>query len=392
MDRFLLRSSSVDCLSNKRPADENIDWLKPKKTMKPLIFGNKQGLNTANRFSGLPRDVVGPSNLTNPGFNKNAYKTPPIFVDIAQDWTHGQIKDMITKYVKDFNVKYQGNNKVAVRCASDEDHKALKIGLSSENVPFHTYSRKDERPYKVIVRGLPDLPDEDLKTELSSRGFANAEVTKLITKDKLQPHVDLFSCPLYLILLPPGTDIYKFRQIKYLCHCVVQIQKFKPNTSQCTQCYRCQRFGHASKNCNLPVRCVKCTEPHATRDCPKKDRTSPAKCCNCQEDHPANFSKCKERTQYLDALKKKKEERQNPVKNQPTFNANRNAGISWAEVTRGVSKEVPRASSTTPEPDVITQDIMAILQVIKTIKSEFASCSTMLDKVMLVLSRLGQYV
>lgn len=393
MDRFLLRSQSIDGLSNKRPADENIDWLKPKKTMKPLIFGGRQGVNTSNSFSALPQDAVGPSNTATPVQSRKVNKIPPIFIDIAQDWTHANIKDMISKYVKEFNVKYQGNNKVAVRCASDLDHKSLKSGLSSENVPFHTYSRRDEIPYKVIVRGLPNLPNEDLKAELSNRGFDNVEVTKLKTKDKPQLSEDFFSCPLYLMLLPAGTDIYKFRQIKYLCHCVVQMQKFKPNNSQCTQCYRCQRFGHASKNCNLPVRCVKCTELHATRDCPKKDRSSPATCCNCKEDHPANFSKCKERLQYLESLKKKREQRQLYINHPPpTTNANRLAGASWASITRGVAKDVPKAPSTTKDHDETTQDIIDILCVVKSIKSEFASCTTMLDKVMLVLSRLGQYV
>lgn len=128
----------------------------------------------------------------------------------------------------------------------------------------------------------------------------------------------------------------KFRQIKYLCHCVVQIKKFKPNTAMGTQCYRRQKFGHASRNCNQPARCVKCTDNHSTKDYPKKDRTVTAKCCNCNEDHPANFRQCKVRQQYLLQLKEFNSYRQlNPVKR--TNNAY-NDGRSWANVTSGVAR------------------------------------------------------
>lgn len=106
-----------------------------------------------------------------------------------------------------------------------------------------------------------------------------------------------------------AANIVKFKQTKYIhiISMIFMIERFKPNTSSGTQCYLCQHLGHASKNCNLPERCVKCIGPHATKDCSKKERTSPAQCCNCNEPHAANFRQCPVRVSYLQRLKQRQQ-------------------------------------------------------------------------------------
>lgn len=58
---------------------------------------------------------------------------------------------------------------------------------------------------------------------------------------------------------------------------------------------RCQRLGHASSNCQLPFRCVKCGGDHRPKACPitavmSKDSL---KCANYgQVGHPANYRGC----------------------------------------------------------------------------------------------------
>lgn len=40
-------------------------------------------------------------------------------------------------------------------------------------------------------------------------------------------------------------------------------------------------------------RCVKCTGPHPTKECPLGQEKIPSpKCCNCEGDHPANYRGC----------------------------------------------------------------------------------------------------
>jgi PAX-interacting protein 1 len=55
------------------------------------------------------------------------------------------------------------------------------------------------------------------------------------------------------------------------------------------QCFNCESFGHSSNFCGKPPKCVKCNQPHATKDCMKFNSTPP-KCVNCGGEHPANFS------------------------------------------------------------------------------------------------------
>jgi hypothetical protein len=59
-----------------------------------------------------------------------------------------------------------------------------------------------------------------------------------------------------------------------------------------------QFFGQSSNYCGKPPRCVKCDQPHATKDCAKPVSTPP-KCVNCGREHPANFSGCPRYQQQL---------------------------------------------------------------------------------------------
>ncbi|CAH1960443.1 unnamed protein product [Acanthoscelides obtectus] len=41
----------------------------------------------------------------------------------------------------------------------------------------------------------------------------------------------------------------------------------KKKSSEPSQCYRCQRYGHTQRNCRLAERCVKCGEDHNSTSC-----------------------------------------------------------------------------------------------------------------------------
>lgn len=398
MDRFLTRTLSTGSLATKRPAEEDTNWLQPNKTFRPATL-KAHRVNLTNSFSSLPHEDTGSSNAV--GGHQSATfpprktdRIPPIFIDILPEWTHESIKNIISKYSRSYHLKYRGENKVAVNCDTAEAHQLVKDGLRSDNIAFHTFSRKDERPYKVVIRGLPPLIEEEAKAEFSTLGFPDVGISKL---RRNQDTTNLFYSPLYLAILPAGSDINQFRKIKRLCHCVVQLEKFKTRSAQCTQCYRCQKFGHASRNCNLSPRCVKCLELHETKDCPKTDKSTPAVCCNCNEEHPANFTKCPERLKYIENLKKKVTIAQPPRNTMPSHVD----GRSWASVT-GTLKAPTLGESTRPiKPaqiqtggniDDSTVEMLNILCVLKSLKSKFVNCPTLMDKVILILSEMGQYV
>lgn len=397
MEKYIYRSNSIPSLRSKRPGDAELEWKTPKRTAPSAQMKSNQPITTFNKYGDLPSDQssVNPQLREASSTRKKSSKIPPIHIQINADWTHEYIKTLVCRYTNGYHFKYLGKNKIAVCCYSTDGHTALQEGLRSENVSFYTYSRKDERTYKYLIFGLPAYVEDQLSNELSSLGFKNATIRKLQNSSK-----DTSLCPAFLVQLPPGTDITAFQKIKYISSCAIQIRKFKAKTHLGTQCYRCQSFGHSSKHCNLPPRCVKCTDQHATSECPKKDRETPAQCCNCNEHHPANYRHCKERQSYLKAMEVKKEELKliQSAKRLPRGAAL--DGRTWAAVTASQEHrtqisgtEVPlRTSAPVGHSDNTTAEMLKILSTIKSLKHEFLSCHTMLDKVVLILTHLGHYV
>lgn len=415
MEKYLCKSSSYPTLlttGSKRTADSELDWKSPKRVTPSRESKPCQPVKTHNKYSRLDSDQKissGNSQLREAStIKKNKSKIPPIHLQINPNWTHDHIKTIVSNYASTFCLRYLGKNKIAVHCYTTESHKALQDGLRSQNISFYTFSRKDERAYKYVIFGLPSYAEDQLKEELSALGFPNVSARKLQSSNSDSAH-----CPPFLVHLQPGADVGAFQKIKYLSSCVVQIRKFKAKNYFGTQCYRCQSFGHSSRHCNLTPRCVKCTESHATENCPKKDRQTPAQCCNCKENHPANYRHCKERQNYLKALAAKKEEQKlvQTAKRLP-----RSAtldGRSWAAaVATGKgpqnalhhiqtiqgnatgTDDIPNKSiAMIPKhPDNTTAEMLEILTTIKTLKHQFLACTTMIDKVILIMTHLGHCV
>lgn len=387
MERFLTRSSSTSSLSSKRQREDSSDnWQVPKRTAIPNRVSGHPQVATNNRFNGLQVDPS-PSNENfklATSQRKNPGRIPPIIINLLPEWTHSSLREHIEKCTKKFHLQYRGNNKVLVQCYSIESHDSLKLHFKNENFFYHTFTRKDEKTYKTVIKGLPCEFEQSLPAELEFLGFKGAIVSKLNKQSQ-------YKYPPLLVQLPATTDISKFRQIKYLCNCVVTIERYKKTQNYGTQCFRCQSFGHASRNCNLQPRCVKCTESHPTKDCPKKDNSTPAKCCNCQMDHPANYRQCPSRLKYVEELNSKRTTtmQQSYQRNyQPTYD-----GRSWAKVAAS-SNNIPHVDIPN-NPEVIdsaSKEMLSIFMAIKSIRHEFVNCETMIDKVLLILTKLYQYV
>lgn len=397
MERFLTRSNSV----GKRPLEGPVDtsvWKVPKHSARPAEQRSSDPIETSNRFqqlSGERSNADASSKFREAIAPKKTSRIPPIILEIQSTWTHESVKATITAFTKSFHLQYRGNNRLAVLCHNPESHQAVKEGLQSRDIPFHTFSRKDEKLYKAVIFGLPDYVEVLLPDELLSLGFADVTVRKM----KVPSDRPSF-CPPFLVQLPPGTDFVKFRQIKLLCNTVVQIRKYQSNNRYGTQCFRCQGFGHSSRNCNLRPRCVKCTELHRTEDCPKKSRDEPAKCCNCGEDHPANYRQCREREKYLGILKERQEQHK-AAKTTKILKSNLVDDRPWNSVaaankTTSDYVEAPKTAKSTEHNilanDQTTKDMLEILMTIKNIKSQFVNCHSMMDKVILILTHLGRYV
>ncbi|VVC95465.1 unnamed protein product [Leptidea sinapis] len=289
MDRFFNRSSSIPNLATKRPREDlpslRDQWQQPKKFATSKDTSEK-GSETeiSNRFNKLPVNDGVTDTFKKASHKKSPIQVPPILIELLGDWSCKKIKDVIEK--------------------------------------------KEEKLPKAVIKGLPKFIHDTLPIELTSLAFAGITMTEMKTLRSTE-------CPPLLIQLPTGSDKRKFKQIKYIQNCVVSIEKYKPNNKTGTQCFRCQDFGHASKNCNRPPRCVKCPLAHPTWECPKTNRDDPAHCCNCKQNHPANYSQCPARLKYLDRIQTQREKiRSSIVKTAPTpLMTCSQTTPSWAQIT-----------------------------------------------------------
>lgn len=168
-----------------------------------------------------------------------------------------------------------------------EVYKKLITTVRENGLIGHTFNRKDERPFRIVIRNLhPTTPISAIREAIEETG--NTVTGEIINakygKDKI-PTSTFFANIL------PGPNNKAAKAIKYINRQVVVIEDPKKRQSV-VQCQRCQQYGHSKNYCMRPYRCVKCAQSHKTSECPKTDRSTPAVCALCQGSHPANYKGC----------------------------------------------------------------------------------------------------
>ena len=219
--------------------------------------------------------------------------------------SHENSISLIKSLVKlPFTISYTKTGNISVRCGSISDHHDLIKGLKSESVnrAFHTFTVAGETDIKSVIYGLPRMGTESILEDLRGQGLTPNKVIMLASPEAKNPTVP------YLILFAKGTPILEIKKIRYVCYCKVTINKYKKAAKNVTQCYRCQEFGHAAKNCNWEPKCVRCSGKHDSRSCPTKMiAEAPAKCSGCNGNHVASSKECPKRLKYIESLRTKKD-------------------------------------------------------------------------------------
>ncbi|CAH2018056.1 unnamed protein product [Acanthoscelides obtectus] len=138
------------------------------------------------------------------------------------------------------------------------DCRQLVALLESIKRPFFTYQLKEDRMDQRVIRGLPrEMSVNDIKEDLVSQGIADAEVQQMTSRTTKKP------LPLFLVKTKMPE---KLAEIQRLAMLTVSFER-KKKSSEPSQCYRCQRYGHTQRNCRLAERCVKCGEDHNSTSC-----------------------------------------------------------------------------------------------------------------------------
>jgi hypothetical protein len=279
---------------NKSPIEwQTIPVLRTKNNKsdsKPEILGNNISLQ--NRFSLLPMEITDTTDETDVSSEKDKvaqqnHKPPPIMLYGITDIN--KLKELFDTVVKriDYTIKVVNNKNIKISANSVEIYKLIISLVRQENLIGHTFTRKDEKCYRVVLKNLHySTPVTDIKEEIEKHGHkVRGEIINV------RHHVTKTPLSMFFVNLEPNANNKDIFKVKYISNCVVNFEPPRKNNT-IVQCMRCQQYGHTKNNCMRPHRCVKCAGAHNTTECPKNENT-PATCALCLESHPANYKGCR---------------------------------------------------------------------------------------------------
>lgn len=212
-------------------------------------------------------------------------KIPPIVLRNKSSWVRidNEMRRRKLNIVKANNVKHG----IQLQAATVDDYRGITRMLSDDKHEYHTYELKEDKPLKVVIRGVPQgIPPEEVKSDLEQQGFKVNNVFRMRRRNNKNDEL-----PLVLVALP--REQKKIFDLKTVCRLVVSIESLRRGTTR-GQCYRCQLYGHTQRNCTAAPRCVKCGEGHWFYQC-NLPKDAPCKCANCGGNHPSSYGGCPHR-------------------------------------------------------------------------------------------------
>lgn len=267
-------SASFQTVVNRKRPSSPLQLLDTRKQTR-----SSDSISVSNRFSALPLDVpAAPSTA-----DQKEKRPPPIYVTNVNNYQEFLKVLIPAAEGVEFKCKSSLDSVTVYTSTSDLYRKFVSL-FKSLNATFHSFQLPEDKPFRVVLRGLHfSTPTDLIKEELTKLGFQVRNVVNIISRFK-RP------LPLFYIDLDPRSptdDIYK---ITRMLHTVVNVEDVRQH-HKVVQCTRCQNFNHTKAYCNHPPKCVKCAGNHFSQDC-KKSKESPATCALCQQPHTANYRGC----------------------------------------------------------------------------------------------------
>lgn len=349
---------------------------------------NSNPIQVKNRFLALPRDNSTDKDNTETGEQNvisSESKPPPVFVEGV-----GDINPLIVeleKVAKDgYTLKSVNNDLVKIQPNSSQNYTDIIKALKEKETDFHTYKPKQERCFRVVLKGLHSSADtEILKKELSELGHIVDSVSNIknrITRNPLS---------MFYINIKTKENNKEIYQITRLMNSIVKFEA--PHTKrEIPQCAKCQRFGHTKNYCNKPPRCVKCTGNHSTDKCARKVKDTEVKCVNCGDAHPANYRGClvhKQLQQRLyPALRERTHINQNNTQ-QPITPQMVQAGISYAQQTCQAKQDQYINYSSHMQKDIPIQQPNDITELKTMMKQLMEQMGTMISLLSTLVSKMA---
>ncbi|GFX83862.1 uncharacterized protein TNCV_2546531 [Trichonephila clavipes] len=263
------------------------------------------------------------------------HKIKPIFMRMIDSYNL-ILQEPHRSYPTTTNTHMRGYMKIEAQ--SEDDHRDITNYLKEKNLEHYVIDPPSTRPLKLVIKGLPDNIDpEDIKNDLISKGI------KIIKIAQLKRFVTKTPLPLYMIEIARDENVNVIYQVSSCLYMQIKLDLFKKG-NRITQCYNCNYFHHASQNCNMKTRCLKCGQNHRSGACEIKEKIENPLCTNCNtKGHMASSTEC---PQFPKPQKGKGKSPTENLKRNITSNPV-NPGTSYAQIINPNSKQQMAAPGST---------------------------------------------
>ncbi|KAI4501064.1 hypothetical protein M0802_003867 [Mischocyttarus mexicanus] len=246
-----------------------------------------QEIPMSNLFN-LLEDSTETQNNTEKQEETKAVKPPPIYIEAEVIDPLLELLDE-TAGRNNYIIKQLKENQVKVQTSTPDTFRKVINALKNKNAGYHTYQEKNEKSYKIVIRGLHSKSNTvKIINELGKLGHKVRSINNIIKFDTKQP------LPLFSIELASQDNNKNIYEINNLLNTIIKIEP--PKTERdIPQCTRCQAYGHTKNYCNRNPASVKCAQKHLTTHCPQVGKIEKVICVNCNGNHPANYKGCQTR-------------------------------------------------------------------------------------------------
>jgi hypothetical protein len=317
---------------NKTKFDDG--FTAPKNTNKRLRLGDsdRETLVTNNRFDRLDQEDIN----ENPPPTPKKVRIPPIFLRSKEKWS--KIPNALKAKNLNFTKAVNTSDSIKILPTTTDDYRGIVKFFDEERLPFHTFQLQDDKPLKVVIRGICESQNEDdIKSSLLEQGFSVSKVSRMRKGADRKP--------LPLVLIELSKEQKAIFDITRVCNLSVKIESYR-RKDMVSQCHRCQEFGHSQNCCRAVARCVKCAGRHLTAECNKKQGT-PAKCCHCGESHTASYRGCAAYQKFLESRTRRRSVAQNNT--QTNKDCSQTTRKSYAAATASSSTSSKSTSSSSSQ-------------------------------------------
>lgn len=334
------------------------------------------------------------------------HKPPPL---IVTDKNCKMDKILCESGITKFNLKMLS---IGTKIFLDSDNDLVKISnlLKQNNVEHFSYAPKDQKTYKVVLAGLPEIPVKLIEEELQSLNIRPEQVIQMTIKNP-NPHRAL-----YLIHLNGKENTFQdIQKIKSICHTLVKWSKYQPKSRGPTQCRNCTMYGHGTRNCFRKTACTLCASTeHSQQNCHlnnlSKESSPVYKCSYCSRNnlqstnHRANDINCPGRKVYIEARtnsfqrqknhtnqprtsQRKNQERFAPAPNPPPLIRSFKDVVANSEQT-----ETAKANTNNYDNNSDLFSTAELLKIFMKAVEEIRNCKTKLDQIQVITNLLSHVV